>query len=195
MIKERKNIIQFVFILVALIFISRLFYLQVLDSEYKLLAQQNAARKIIEYPYRGLIYARNGEPLVENSPVFDLMIVLRETDIKDTADFCNKLGITKEEFKKTIKDIRKEKAQLRPTALIKQLNFTEIARIQEFLLEYKGFYTQARTIRTYPHSLMANALGYIGEISPSQLDKQKDKYYSKGDYIGISGLESNYETY
>lgn len=193
MIKEQKYVIQGVFILVAIIFICRLFYLQVLDSEYKLLAQQNAARKIIEYPYRGLIYARNGEPLVVNSPVFDLMIVLRETNIKDTTDFCNKLGITKEEFQKVIKEIRKEKAHLRPTALIKQLNFTEIARIQELLLEYKGFYTQARTIRSYPYPIMANALGYIGEINKKQLANQKNTYYSKGDYIGISGLESNYE--
>lgn len=193
MIKEQKHIIQGIFIFVALVFIIRLFYLQVLDSEYKLLAQQNATRKIIDYPFRGLVYARDGQPLVENSTVFDLMIVLKETSIKDTVDFCSKFGITKEEFLKVLKDIRKDRAYSRPTALIKQLSFTELARIQELLLEYKGLYTQARTIRAYPYPIMANALGYIGEISQYQLDKQKDNYYSQGDYIGISGLESYYE--
>lgn len=193
MIKERKHIIQGIFIFVALVYITRLFYLQVLDSEYKLLAQQNATRKIIDYPFRGLVFARDGEPLVENSTVFDLMVVLRELTIKDTVDFCTKFEITKEELNKVIAGIRKDVAYRRPTALIKQLSFTELARIQELIVEYKGLYTQARTIRAYPHAVMANALGYIGEISQYQLDKQKEMYYSQGDYIGISGLESYYE--
>ncbi|MBX9851664.1 MAG: penicillin-binding protein 2 [Cytophagaceae bacterium] len=193
MIKERKYIIQGIFILVAIIFIVRLFQLQVLDSEYKLLAQQNAARKIIEYPFRGLIYSREGERLVENKTVFDLMMTQRETDIKDTLEFCNKFGITKEDFMKVIKEIRRDAAYNRPTPLIKQLSFVENARIQELLLEYKGLFTQPRTIRSYPYDVMANALGYIGEISRFQLETQKDPYYSQGDYIGISGLESYYE--
>jgi penicillin-binding protein 2 len=195
MIRERKNIIQGVFILVALIFIVRLFYLQVLDSEYKLLAQQNAARKMIDYPFRGLIYARNGEPLVINATVFDLMIVLKECEIKDTSDFCNKFGISRDDFFKVLKDIRKDRAYSRPTPLVKQLSFNDIGKIQEQLLEYKGLYTQARTIRSYPKSVLANALGYIGEISKRQLENQKDGYYSQGDYIGISGLESYYEEF
>lgn len=193
MIKEQKNIIQGIFILVGLIFIIRLFYLQVLDSEYKLLAEQNAAKRIVEYPARGIVFARNGEELVKNTTVFDLMIVLRETQIKDTTDFCQKFGITPEEFKKVINDIDKEKARARPTALVKQLSFTDVGKIQEALLEYKGLYTQPRTIRYYPEPVMANALGYTGEISKRQLKNKKDPYYAKGDYIGISGLESYYE--
>lgn len=193
MIKERKHIIQGIFLSVALIYVIRLFYLQVLDSEYKLLAQQNATRQIVDFPFRGLIFDREGQPLVENSTVFDLMIVLKEAQIKDTADFCAKFGLTKEELNKTIKEIRKDKAWSRPTALIKQLSFTDLARVQELVMEYKGFYTQSRTIRAYPKSVMANALGYIGEISKRQLENQKDPYYSQGDYLGISGLESYYE--
>lgn len=193
MIKERKHVIQGIFILIALVFIIRLFQLQVLDSEYKLLAQQNATRKIIDYPFRGLVFARHGEPLVENTTVFDLMVVLRELSIKDTNDFCTKFDISKEDLNKVIANIRKERAWRRPTALIKQLSFTELARIHELISEYKGLYTQARTIRSYPHAVMSNALGYIGEISPYQLKNQKEMYYSQGDYIGISGLESYYE--
>jgi penicillin-binding protein 2 len=192
MIKERKHIIQGIFILVALIFIVRLFYLQVLDSEYKILAQQNAARKMIDYPFRGLIYARNGEPLVVNSTVFDLMIILKETKIGDTTEFCQKFGIKKEELQKIIKDIKNQRAYSRPTPLIKQLSFNDLGRVQELLLDYKGMYTQARTIRAYPQPIMANALGYIGEISPRQMEKDPN-YYAPGDYIGISGLESFYE--
>lgn len=193
MIQERKHIIQGIIVFVALVYIIRLFFLQVLDSEYKFLAQQNATRQVIEYPFRGLIYSRDNQPLVENATVFDLMIVLRETQIKDTAQFCFDFGISKDDLKKVIKDIRKQMAYSRPTALIKQLSFTELAKIQELAMQHKGLYIQARTIRSYPYNAMANALGYIGEISQRQLDNQKDHYYSQGDYVGISGLESYYE--
>ena len=67
--------------------------------------------------------------------------------------------------------------------------------MQDLLVNYPGFYIQPRTIRTYPDSLLANAMGYIGEISKRNLDKDSTKYYRQGDYIGISGIESEYEDY
>jgi penicillin-binding protein 2 len=190
---ERKFVVQGIFIVVAAIFIIRLFLLQVASSDYKELAQRNATRRMIDYAPRGVIYARDGKPLVTNTTVFDLMIVLKETKIQDTTEFCRKLHMTKEELNKVIKEIRKDKAWSRPTALIKQLSFNDLGRIEDVLVDYKGLYTQTRIIRNYEQHIMASALGYIGEISKKQLEGQKENYYSKGDYLGISGLESFYE--
>jgi penicillin-binding protein 2 len=190
---ERKFVVQGIFVLIALIYIVRLFFIQVTSSEYKEMAQRNATRRMIDYAPRGIIYDRNEKPLVTNTTVFDLMIVLKETKIQDTADFCQKLRISKDDLQKVIKEIRKDKAWSRPTALIKQLSFNDLGRIEEVLVDYKGLYTQTRIIRNYEKRIMANALGYIGEISKKQLEQQKGNYYAKGDYLGISGLEAFYE--
>lgn len=192
MFRDRKNIVQLIFILTGAVFIVRLFFIQVLDSRYKFEAQNNVMRRIIEYPYRGLIYDRHGKILVFNTPVFDLMVVPKEVQIKDTLTFCERFGITQEEFVKKIKEAR-EYSTVKPTAFLKQLSIADFAKVQDFLIDYPGFYPQARTIRSYPHHSLANALGYIGEISKKQLEKQDNKYYLQGDYIGISGLEANYE--
>ncbi|HEY8401956.1 MAG TPA: penicillin-binding protein 2 [Cytophagaceae bacterium] len=195
MITSRKTVIQFIFILVGIIFIVRLFFIQVVDSTYKFEAQNNVMRRVIEYPYRGLIYDRNGKLLVYNTPVIDLMVTMKELKISDTAKFCSDFSITKEEFLSIIKKMKQDKgySSVKPMPFLKQLSITDFAKIQDHLIDYKGFYPQARTIRSYPHTSLANALGYIGEISKRQLENQKENYYLQGDYIGISGLEASYE--
>jgi len=194
MFKKRKNIIQIVFILLGIVYIIKLFSLQILDSSYKLASRDNVRRRIIDYPFRGLIYDRNGKWLVYNTSVFDLMVVPRELKIKDTAIFCERFGLTKEAFIKKMTDA-KAYSRAKPSAFMKQLSTTDFAKIQDFLVDYKGIYPQQRTIRAYPHHALANALGYIGEVSPKQLEKQTDGYYQQGDYIGINGLELEYEHY
>jgi penicillin-binding protein 2 len=193
----RKHIIQFIFVLVASVFIVRLFLLQVWDTDYKFKAQDNVMRRITVYPYRGLIFDRTGKHLVYNTPVFDLMVITKEMEIKDTVTFCRQFNITKKEFLGALKKAKEQKeySSVKPIALFKQLSIADFGRIQDFLVDYKGFYPQVRTIRSYPHKSMANALGYIGEISRRQLENQQDKYYQQGDYIGISGMESSYENF
>ena len=80
----RKLVIQAIFILVGLIFIVRLFFIQVIEDKYKQEAEKNATRKIIEYPFRGLIYDREGKLLVINQEVIDLMVVMKEMRVPDT---------------------------------------------------------------------------------------------------------------
>lgn len=194
MLGNRKNIIQFVFILVGLVYVIKLFLLQIMDSSYKLASQDNVRRRIVDYPYRGLISDRNGDLLVYNTPVFDLMVVPRELKIKDSNQICERFGITREELRTRIKDARRYSPD-KPSAFLKQLSNHDFAKIQDYLVDYKGFYPQKRTVRAYGHKSMANALGYIGEISKRQLERQNENYYQQGDYIGINGLESEYEKY
>lgn len=189
---NRQYIIQLVFILVALVFLIKLFTIQVLEGKYKLAATNNIIQKIIEYPYRGLVYDRQGELLVYNQPVYDLMIIPKEARIKDTVAFANLLGITKEDFKAKA-SAAKSYSYVKPSIFMKQLSNETFAQIQGFLVDYPGFHIQPRTVRSYPHHAMANVFGYIGEISKNQLERDSTGYYRQGDYIGISGLESTYE--
>lgn len=190
--ENRQYIIQFVFVLVGLIFLIRLFSIQVLDNNYKLAANNNIIQKITEYPYRGLIYDRNGELLVYNQPVYDLMVIPKEVRVKDTLEFIQLLGMPIEEFEKKLQDA-KSYSYVKPSTFMKQLSNTTFAQIQGNLIDFPGFYIQPRTVRSYPFNNMAHVFGYIGEISKQQLSRDTTGYYRQGDYIGISGIESTYE--
>lgn len=196
----RKEIIQVVFVLVAVIFLLKLFYIQVVDRSYADLADTNAIRKDVLYPVRGLILDRNGKLMVYNNPEYDLLIILKEVDYLDTARFCHVFDITPEQlrasFASLYTDIRNRRAsELQPTPFIKQLSNRDFAKIQDHIDEFEGFYIQARTTRAYSSPAMANAIGYVSEITKNQLRNDTTDFYRQGDYIGQSGLEAFYETY
>ncbi len=190
---SRKIVIRIGVVIVGIIFLIKLLSIQVLSDNYRLAAENNIIQRIIEYPFRGLIYDRNGELLVINNPMYDLMVVPMEVEVKDTAEFCSMFGIDKETFVEKYNAARKYSV-IKPSIFIKQISNEEFARIQDKLINFKGFYISARSVREYPHPVLSNALGYIGEISKSQLDRDTTSYYRMGDYIGISGVESSYET-
>ena len=179
-------------ILIGLIFLIKLFGIQVLSKDYKLAAENNIVQRIIEYPYRGLIYDRHHKLMVVNKPIYDLMTVPREVKVKDTAQFCRVMHIAKKEFFQRYSEARKYSV-IKPSVFLKQLSNTEFAEIQDRLIDYRGFYIVARSVRGYPVHSLANALGYIGEISKKQLESDSTGYYRMGDYIGISGIEEKYE--
>jgi len=189
---SRKIVIRIGIVIVGIIFLIKLLSIQVLSDNYRLAAENNIIQRIIEYPYRGLIYDRNGDLLVINNPMYDLMVVPMEVEVKDTAEFCSMFGIDKETFKEKY-NIARKYSVIKPSIFIKQISNEEYARIQDKLINFKGFYISARSVREYPHRVLSNALGYVGEISKPQLDRDTTNYYRMGDYIGISGIESSYE--
>src|SRR5688572_14201919 len=100
---DRKIIIGGFFCLIVLIYICRLFYIQIIDDKYKIDARNNALRSITEYPVRGFIFDRNGKLIVYNNPSYDLMVIPRETKGCDTLSLCEVLEISKAEYLKRIK--------------------------------------------------------------------------------------------
>jgi len=185
----RKYIIGGVFAFIAVIFICRLFYMQVIDDKSKLDARNNAFRYLTEFPVRGYIYDRNGKLLVFNDPAYDLMVVPKNITYCDTLALCKILGIDTAGFIKRMK-----KAQLSPrkeSYFEKQISSETYAKLQEKMYRFQGFYIQKRTIRKYPKKIAAHLLGYIGEVNKAQADKEE--YYREGDYIGVSGIEKTYE--
>jgi len=189
---NRKVIIGGFFFLVALIYVCRLFYIQIIDERYKLDAQNNALRRQTEYAVRGYIFDRNGKLLVYNEPSYDLMIIPRETKGCDTASLCEVLQITKQEYLKRLKKATQAPNSPRKESIFeKQMSARTYAALQEKIYRFKGFFVQKRAVRKYPRPIAAHLLGYVGEVSKEKAEK--DTYYKEGDYIGITGIERSYE--
>ncbi len=200
-LSSRKLLIIGIFIAVGIVYVMKLFLLQVVDDQYKTMADNNALRYITQYPARGKVFDRNGELLVYNEAVYDLMVVPRQTIIKDTLDpnypfdtmgLCRLLEIDKEGFIERMAKAKKE-SYLKPSPFMTQVSKENYAHIAEVLWRYPGFYFQTRTVRHYPLAIAAHTLGDIGEISQAELDKDEENYYRRGDYVGKSGIEKSYE--
>lgn len=193
----RKEIIQIAFVLVGIIFLVKLFFIQVMDDRYDKLANSNAILREVDYPVRGLIKDRNGKLIVYNTPEFDLQIIHKEVKNLDSTRFCDVFSMSLNELKIKFKELkaRREYSPVKPTIFLTQLSTLDFARIQDNIDEFPGFYIQARTTRAYTAKAAANAIGYVSEISKSKLENDKSGIYKQGDYIGQSGIEAYYEQY
>ncbi len=189
---QRPITIIFAIILVGAVLLIKLFLIQVADDSFLKRAERNAIQRVVDHPYRGLVYDRTGKIMVYNNPIFDLMVIPKEFAIKDTARFCQIFNIAKEDLIEQYTAARKY-STVKPSPLIKQISTTEFARIQDYLIDYPGLFVMTRAVRSYPQPAAANALGYIGEISARQLERDTVKYYRQGDYVGLSGMEGFYE--
>lgn len=187
---DRKYVVIVIFSTVAVIFIARLFYVQVFNDEYKLSANNNVLRYTVDYPARGNVYDRKGNLLVVNEAAYDLMVTPKQVKDFDTADFCQTVGMTQQEFVKKL-NAAKQYSPYKASIFIPQLSKSTYATLQEKLFTFHGFYVQARTLRKYPRKIAAHTLGYVGEVSDKQI--KENAYYKMGDYIGISGIEKAYE--
>ena len=194
---NRRYVIAGVAVLIVVVYIIRLFMLQITSDDYKKSADSNAFLKKIEYPARGGIYDRNGKLLVFNQPAYDIMVVMNEAkDHLDTLDLCAALNISREEFDRrmaNIKDRGKNPGYSRFTqqVFMNQLSEADFSVFQEKMFRFPGFYVQHRTIRQYEYPVAAHVLGDVGEVSPA--DIEADDYYQPGDYIGKLGIERSYE--
>ncbi len=196
-LENRRYIIGGMAIVIVLVYIIRLFTLQILSDDYKKNADSNAFLKKTEYPSRGLIYDRNGNLLVYNQPSYDIMVIMNEEKGRlDTLEFCHTIGITKDFFIKRmaeIKDRSKNPGYSRYTQQIFMTQLTErdFSIFREKMYRFPGFYVQKRSLRQYRFPYAAHVLGDVAEVSQSDIDS--DDYYQPGDYMGKLGVERYYE--
>lgn len=195
-LEKRKFVIGGVVVFVVMVYLIRLFALQIMSDDYKKNADSNAFFNKVLFPARGAIYDRNGELLVYNQPAYDVMVVMKEVEDLDTLDFCRTLHISMDYFLKRMADIKNRNlnpgySRYTEQMFVSQLSAEEFAVFQEKLFKFKGFYIQRRTIRQYTYNVGAHVLGDVAEVS--KRDIEKDDYYRMGDYIGIQGVERSYE--
>ena len=186
----KRYYIQVITILIAVIFIIRLVSLQILNSEYKYMSENNAVLESPVYPERGFIYDRNGEILVANQIAYDLMVIPENTNKFDTLELSELINIPIKDFKLNFSKAIKFSNKI-PSIILSEISKKEHAYIQEKLWKYKGFYLQKKSIRKYYHDIGANFLGYISEVNDSDIDR--DNYYQTGELIGRQGIEKYYE--
>ncbi len=188
---ERRYVIAGIFITLIFILLARLFYIQIIDDRYLLYAQDNVLRRVYTNPARGPITDRNKKALVQNEPFYDIWVTPKEVKPFDTLEFCRLLSITKDDFNKQFTKAVKYSRNL-ASIFEKQLSPQVYAAFQERLSEFPGFYSEVRYLRTYPDSVAAQFLGFIGEVTDNDI-KRSGKYYRAGDYIGVTGVEKSYE--
>ena len=195
MLSRRSYYIYGAVVLVALMYIIRLFQLQVLSDEYAAIAEKISLRKQTIYPQRGLIFDRNENLLVYNDPVRDLMVsVPIRIEGIDTVLFCDLLGIDTTEFRERLERAEK-RAYQRKAVFLKNVNNSVYAKIHERLFEFKGFFFEIRQDRNYKFVSSAHVLGFLGEVTKSDLEAQDTPYYEQGDFMGKKGVEQFYENY
>jgi penicillin-binding protein 2 len=192
MYESRKPTILFFFYTIGLIYLLRLFYLQILDPRYHSLGSLNSIRREINIPLRGQIYDRTGKLIVANEEVYDMYVIPKKVKSMDTLSFCQLFNISKNYFDSTLV-LAKEYSKDRAYIFLRQLSKQEYARVADAMIQYPGFMFKQSFFRTYPGNTLANSLGYIGEIPEKMFLEQEQDYYNKGDYIGLSGLEKFYE--
>ena len=194
---NRQYVIGGAAVLIIVIYIIRLFSLQIMSDDYKRNADSNAFLKKVDYPARGIITDRHGKLMVFNQPAFDIMVVMSEAKGKlDTADFCNTLNMTREEFDRRMAAIKDRSRNPGYSSYTRQIFLSQISNedfsvFQEKIYRFPGFYVQRRSVRQYQYPVAAQLLGDVAEVSPA--DIEEDEYYQPGDYIGKLGIERKYE--
>ena len=186
----RKLLLYIIIFTTGLIFLARLFYLQIMDDSLAVRSQDNAIEVVYDYPQRGYISDRNGKLMVSNQPSYDVMAIPRNLKPFDTTEFCKILSIEPEELGRRL-DKAKIYSPILPSVIIPQLTKAEYAYLQEKMRKYEGFYIQKRSLRDYQVDHSANVLGYIAQVNQKKVNE--DPYYISGDLIGRSGVEKVYE--
>lgn len=194
-LEKRKFVIGGFIVVIAIIYLFRLFALQIQDDKYKDYADNNAFLRKTVYPSRGMIYDRNDTLVVYNQPAYDVMMIPRDVHDFDTLDFCRTLAISPEEFQARLKAMKASKSysSYTPQTLITHLSAKDYGKLQEKLYRYPGFFIQKRILREYAYDAAGNVLGNIREVSDR--DIENDSYYQPGDYCGDLGIEKSFDSF
>ena len=195
----RKYVLGGAAVLLILVYLCRLFMLQLMSDDFKRNADSNAFLKRIQFPARGSISDRTGKLLVYNRPSYDITVVLSEMEgmtEQDTLDLCKSLDITREWFDRRMLEIKDRHrnpgySPYTQQLFMTQLSAEEFSNFQERIFRFPAFDVQKRNIRQYSYANAAHILGDVGEVGPA--DIEADDYYQSGDYIGKLGVERSYE--
>ena len=184
-----------VFIGTLAIIILQLMNLQLFSSKYKLAADDQGIFRKVVYPDRGIVYDRKGRSILQNTTIYDLMVVPNKIKGTDTLTLCNILNIDTAEFRKRIDNVKsKDKGGYRPWIFEALLSNEKMAKLTENMYKLSpAYYLQERSVRDYPYDAAGNILGYLSEVDSTILKNPKYTGYVMGDYIGKTGLERTYE--
>ncbi len=176
------------------IIILQLMNLQLFSSKYKIMADdQGKFRKVI-YPDRGIVYDRKHRPILQNTTIYDLMIIPNKLKGVDTFSLCKILQIDTAQFNKKVVEVIIKNGRSRSSVFDALLSDEKMAMLNEAMYKFApGFYLQERPVRSYPFDAGGNILGYLSEVDTNFLKNHKNEGYQTGDYAGKTGMERTYE--
>ncbi|MCB0738506.1 MAG: penicillin-binding protein 2 [Bacteroidetes bacterium] len=176
------------------ILIIRLFYVQIIDEEYKQYAENISRKEKYTFPSRGLILDRNGLILVGNKPIYHLRVTPKKVTPFDTLLLANLLGVDPSYIPNKFQEIKDDwrASSYKENDFYRMLTEEQVSKFQELKFEFRGFNLQAQTQRNYTYPIAAHTFGYLGEVNQKEID-ESDKYYFPAEQIGKDGLEKHYE--
>lgn len=201
-LRLRIRAIQGLVLLLLTLLGIRLYVVQVVNGPHYAGIAQNQRRRRLPIPApRGIIFDRNGHPLVDSRPIYNVILSREDVRGKDLASLVGPLSdglaVDADLLRERFDQIKSQPAF--ESILVKQdATQGDIAWVEARKLEFPELRVEQQPQRRYPpNGLLAHVLGYVGEISPEQL-KQKsyqEKNYKPGDIIGQSGLEQTYDEF
>ena len=196
----RLQFLHYVALAIFLILAGRLWYLQVMNNEvFAERAEQNRTRILSIPARRGTIFDRKGRILVTSQPSYN--IVISRKDVKDIDEIATllteNLGIDREWLTR-----RFEAAKYEPkyeSIVVKELATpADVAWVEAHQYEFPMIRSEEAPRRSYPYGIMAaHALGYVGEVSRTELNDPKSPFskennFKLGDIVGKAGIERTY---
>ncbi len=177
--------------------VARLYSLQVLQSPtYQALANQNQTRQIITPAPRGLIVDRNENLLVGNQVVESITIAQNTTTTNPQVlpRLAKLLGVPLAQIKAAVNS--PNNSPYAPIPVAYNVGKDKIIYIKEHPAQFPGVSSSLTTQRVYPEGTTASqVLGYVSQISQSELAKAAAQGYQAGDQIGQAGVEASFENY
>lgn len=188
----RIKIATFIAWLIFSIMVIRLFQMCIIEKEtYVKLSEINRQKIIPVEPKRGIIYDRNGVPLVKNMPYFVAVLSPEYVPAEKLPEIGNFLNISTDEL---IEKIKNRRSELEPVVIKEGLTFEEVARIEARHSDYPGLSILATTIRTYLHGTTgAHLIGYLGRVTEEQWKSLSLEGVPPNAFVGQWGVEKIYD--
>ena len=183
-------------LLLLLVVLGRLVYLQIINySHYATLAEGNRLRAEPVTPPRGLIFDRNGVPLAENRPSYELDVVPEQVpDLSATLTALGQIVNLRPLELQRFNELLKTKRPFQPLPLRMDMSDDEVARFAAERQRFPGVDIRATLSRYYPQSdLTAHLVGYVGLVSEDELEDLDARQYTSTSEVGKIGVEGAYE--
>ncbi|MBA2607260.1 MAG: penicillin-binding protein 2 [Acidobacteria bacterium] len=198
----RVSVIQVLAFLLLTILGARLYYLQVVKGEYYSEKAENQRIRFIPIPApRGAIFDRNGKLLVDSRPTYNVTLSnepIKQIDVSERVDdYTQGLNVDRQFLIERLNFIKKQPG-FETLVLKENATIQDITWVEAHASEFPELRVELQPQRFYPHkTILAHVLGYVGEISPKQLEKPEvqAKGFRAGDIIGKGGLEQYYDEY
>ncbi|MEK6693316.1 MAG: penicillin-binding protein 2 [Nitrospirota bacterium] len=196
-IQKRLKYLGYIILGLMALIVLRLWFLQVImGSHYRELSENNRLRVVRVSPPRGIIYDREGIPLVENIPSFDISLVLE--DIPKGGDTISRLskllGIQEEDIKKKI-GLAKRKDPFQPIKIKEDVGWEEVAKVEARRVDMPGVFVEVEVTRNYMYGdLGSHIIGFLGRITAEQAEIEEYSNFPRGSLVGQWGIEKSFDS-